>query len=187
MNIKATKTAFDYFGRFCFRIDLGDGVKIDNEALVLQAMHFSNIIIFAKDESLEESKDIQDFAKRLYSANQNCEIEVFTKGIAYPLQSKNVKYTVALLMKSSGMDFGERIVGKNITQHFILGSKFLFYIDNEDDMDEIMMITTEYQIPKQNIYLCFENEGHIAYKYAKQFGLNLLYLANYNKGDDDAE
>jgi hypothetical protein len=188
LKIVATKTKFDYFGRFSFAISIGDGIDMETDMLVKQAINFSRVIVYAHKESEPEMKSIQEFAKKMKTSNPQTAITVYTKGMSIPVHSDNVRYVVALVMKSSGIEYSDRIISKNINAHNQHSSLFFFFVDDEDSMDEIMMIATEYQIPKNNIYLCFETEGLIAYRYAKHFGMNLLRLVSFNKEDDeDAE
>jgi len=179
MKIKETyvsHTGLVDVGRFGLFITLqNDGVYIELEELIKQALFFPRVILLG--ESFEQKEEVSKFCKKLIKENSKVKIEINTYGTIRPIGIANldsVIYNVHLRLKSSNINYKERIKPNIINWFNQIGSNFIININSEDEMDETNLILQENNISKRDVYLTFNNSKDLNQirKWAKYYGYN---------------
>ena len=129
------------------------GVVIDNKEIANQAAYYSYITIKG-DNPYKQKEDLRILARAIYKENQDTEITIHSDGLVKPLiMPDNSRNIIHIELKSSGIDYAER-VNANVMSNFIQGkSYFSFEAKSEEDVDEIEMIAKDLGIPKGKVFI----------------------------------
>lgn len=158
MRIDKVTNGFDNginIGRYTlFVITDKNGVVIDNKEIANQAAYYSYITIKGKDNPYNQREDLRGLAKAIEKENQDTEISIQSDGLVKPLPMPlNCKDIINIKLKSSGIDYAER-VNANVISNFIQGkSYFCFEAKSDEDVDEIEMIIKDLGIPKGRVFI----------------------------------
>lgn len=174
-------------GRLAYILSIDSyGVNIEVDELVSKAVLFSKILI--NIDSLEKHKtDLVKFIKKVNSKKPECSIEIHINGKDKPLTGcgdAKIEYVVKLPLKSTQIIYKERIKPEILISYIQLHSNFLFYVENENDIDEVNMLVKEIGIKKESIFLSppnnFDSEKYfetilLILKYIKLYGYNFSF------------
>lgn len=180
MRIKETKIGFSgeiNVGRYCMFIILDkQGVQVTEEELTEKAGTFAYVIIESIDEVFEQKEDIAKLIKKLKKSNNDIIIEIRTKATIKPVgisDFKNLIFNVHLQLKNTGVEYNKRIV-MNAMQYFAVNNGyFIFEVNNEDDIDEVNLLISNFEIKKHQVHLLSKNLDLI-YEKGLQYGYNML-------------
>ena len=164
MKIKKTFVEFTGsvdVGRYGLFVDVdNDGVNIDINELTEQAIHFPRVIFIGKP--LEQKTDIANIVRKIIRKNTDTKIEIHTDGTIRPVgitNFDNVAFIVSLKLKSSGIDFQDRLKETTLNWFNEVLANFKFYVENEDDVDEVNMIVSNFGIKRKQVFLAIKGEA----------------------------
>ena len=180
MRVKKTNTGFTdklIIGKFGFFIEVDDnGINIDNKDLIAQAIHFKCVVLYGKDVFYQK-EEVSSFVKTLKKKNEKIEIIIFTNGFTRPIGLSNIDGIIFIIipqMKNSNIEFEKRINLKILNWYSKVNSLFMFYVCNEDDIDEAMMLSSNLDIKRKNMYFVSkDNNIEFLVKNAKKYGINI--------------
>ena len=164
MKIKETYVSFIgkiNVGKLAFFIDVNkDGSNIDVDSLVEQSQNHNRIVL--KNNPLAQKDEIYSYIKKLIKINPYAVIEIDCYGLIKPSNIttyKNVIYNVNVRLKNSNIIYEKRY-NKNILTWFgDAESNFLFYVEDEDCLDEVNMIVRDIGIKKHKVFLIMKDEA----------------------------
>lgn len=143
-------------GRYCFIIVIDKkGINISIDELVSQAIHFPRIVIQG-EEPFEQRGEMEKLIRKVIKKKPEMIIEIFTNGVVRPIgigNFSNIIYNVCLQLKNSGLKIEDRLKEDAIKWYNDISGNFLFYIRNEDDIDEVQTIIQKYEIGKSQVFL----------------------------------
>lgn len=189
MKVKETYTGFTnsiHIGKFAFFIITDKfGIEINTNELVKKAVNF-NYVVIKGDEPFDQKKDMDEFIKKIHKNNPDTEIEIHTKGTIKPagIQSMdNLNFVVNLQLKNANKLYEDRIKVNELLWFIEMNTKFIFDIQQEDDIDEALMLIIDLDIKKKSVYLYINTNKiqiikHIKNK-AKLYSVN--YAFNFDK------
>lgn len=115
-------------------------------------------IVITGGEPLVQHKDLTAFVGALKESQPNFyHIEFETNGTIIPNEALDLltdQYNVSIKLSNSGVDQKLRIVPDAI-RYFVRSSKsnFKFVIDQASDLEEVLELISDYNIPKDRVYL----------------------------------
>lgn len=155
----------------------------DDEILRIVSSYGCHNLVFTGGEPLVQQKELAALFRLLKDANPHFRIEIETNGTLIPTLSDVLtdQYNVSLKLGNSRVIENERLKPAAIA--FFASSpkaNFKFVIDNQTDLQEVVSLTAEYQIPKSNVYLMPQGLTSAALKekqlwlvdICKQYGFN---------------
>lgn len=181
MKIKETFVSFIgeiNVGKLAFFIDADKkGIETDINIIVDKAKHFSRVVLL--NDPLHDREELAIFVKKLVKLNFNTVIEINTYGLTKPigLSTYNIIFNIIVQLKNTGIDYANRI-NKNALNWFNdAESNFLFYVEDENCVDEVNLLVTDVGIRKNKIYLAAKGEAtteklKLLIKCAKMYNYN---------------
>lgn len=157
-------------------------VDMSMDEIYEKAKHFDRVIITGGEPFLQKD-DVAKLTKKLINNKPDMKIEIETNGTIKPIavsNFNNIIYNVSLKLKNSDNSKQDRLKD-NVIKWFVQAeANFKFVVKDENDVDEVNMIVTEYGIPKSQVFLMAEGKTtkeqldrmeHII-SFAKQHGYN---------------
>ena len=157
-------------------------VDMTIEEVFEKAKHFDRVIITGGEPFLQK-EEVAKLTKKLINNKSTVKVEIETNGTIKPVavsNFNNIIYNVSLKLKNSGNDKNDRLKD-NVIKWFVQAeANFKFVVQNENDVDEVNMIVTEYGIPKSQVFLMPEGKTtkeqldrmENIISFAKQYGYN---------------
>ncbi len=174
-KIESGYTEIINYGRYALFIHLDDeGPEHNYNDLVEQAIHFNRIIILG-DEPFLQKEELTKFIKKLIKQNDNLNIEVYTKGIKKPTSIGNfnkVTYNVFLQLKTSEIEYEKRINPSIINWFNLSDANFIFEVNNEDDVDEVVLLLQDVGIPKHKVFLAPKDNYDLIFQKCRTYNFN---------------
>lgn len=182
-KVESGYTEIVNIGRHCLFIYLDEkGVEEKYEDLVEQAMHFNRVII-SGDEPFLQKEEVSKFTKRLLRKNDNVVVEFFTKGIIKPLSVggfNRIIYNVFLELKNKNKTYEERIKPGVINWFNLSDSNFIFEVESEDDVDEVVLLLQDVGIQKHRVFLCPKTNQKLIFEKCKTYSFNFAPWVKLN-------
>ena len=184
MKIKDTYISFTgelTIGKFAFFMELdSSGVELEIDSLAEQIIHFPRVVIFG-NEVFDQKDDIAKLIKKTTKVNTNIIFDIYTIGETKPVRitnMDNINYYVVVRLKASGVSY-ERRVKENVLNFYnnMKNSVFLFYVNNQDDIDEANLIIQEFTLKKSKVTIAMnhhvsDSELELLLKVCKRNGYN---------------
>lgn len=196
MMIKETAPGFTTTinpGRLGYIITMDKyGVDIDYKEIANLAKYFSYIVING-DEPFEQKEDIAKLIKKIAKENPNVSFDIYCKGVIKPVSVggvNNINYYVELQLKRTNIQFDKRIKANIINWFYQANANFVFTITNEDELDEVEMLLSDYAIPKSKVFIGPNHNNKMYWEtlkyvltFAKLKGINYFFDTDKMLGD----
>ena len=168
--MKIKKTYVDYMkdfyiGQRAYFIELdphGYEEKIEN---ITQISSNYNTIIITGDEELNQQEEILQYTKTLKKINPQIKIQIHINGKRKP---KNTPIEIEYIVRLT-KDMDE----KNIKWLIKADAKFIFNIQDEDDLENINTIAAVFLMKKTQIYINIKNNYNELKEKVKIMGYNI--------------
>jgi len=159
MKIKDTYISFTgqvVIGKFAFFIELdSSGVELNVDDIFEQIIHFPRIVIFGEKEIFEQRNDIAKLIKKASKINPDIVFDLFTYGEIKPVKIinlDNVNYNVIVRLKDSNISYAQRVQETTLKWYNnMFNSIFLFYIKNQNNIDETNLIIQDVGLKKSKV------------------------------------
>jgi len=182
MKIKETYVSFIgeiNVGRLAFFIYTDkNGVEINIDSLIENSQNFSKIVFLG--DVLEQKNELSIFIKKIVKLNPNVSIEIETYGTIKPTgitTYKNIIYNVNVRLKNTNIDYNKRYDKNILTWLSDADSNFLFYVIDDECIDEANSIIRDVGIKKNKVFLANKDE---ATKEILDFLIKKAKTNNYN-------
>jgi hypothetical protein len=179
MKIKETyvsHTGLIDVGRYGFFINLDrDGVFIDVEELIKQAINFPRVIFIGTP--FDQKEDVGKFCKKVIKENPDITIEINVDGTSKPIaaiKAKNIIFNTHIQLKVTGIEYKLRVKEPVINWFNEAHGNFIFNVNSEDEIDEANLIILDNDISKTRVYLTFNDSDNLedVRGWAKRYGYN---------------
>jgi hypothetical protein len=178
MKVKETFSSFTGLTsvcRFALFINVDEsGVEIELDELIFQTKCYNYVVLLG--QPFKQKEEVSKLIGRTTKQNDKVQFEINTNGMIKPTgvgNYSNVKYNVHVLLKKSGISFSDRINPTILNWFNDMESNFIFNVDNEDDMDEVHMISNDIVIKKSQMYLSSSNINSLI-KWCKRLKYNFV-------------
>ena len=146
---KALFILFDTFGH-----------PFEVKDLVKQCLNF-NVVVFEGFECdvFEQRDSFVELVKNIKKENSMCEIIVYTTAEIKPigLSSLDIKFIVNIQLSNTNKDLDKRINSSIINYYVQSNSRFYSKIESIEEIDEIILIANDNNIPRHLLYISFNN------------------------------
>ncbi|MCA9329066.1 7-carboxy-7-deazaguanine synthase QueE [Candidatus Saccharibacteria bacterium] len=114
-------------------------------------------VVITGGEPLIQQTNIVELVKQLKEANPNIRVEIETNGSIAPtnaLQEQIDQFNVSVKLRNSTMPEKKRLKPRALkTFAEMPNADFKFVIDTPDDLEQVLTLQTDYDIPTDRIYL----------------------------------
>lgn len=143
-------------GLYAYFIELsGKGYEPNIDILSQTIANFPNCVIYG-EEPMKYKSDIAVICRSVQKTNPETTVIVWTNGYQYPAgltSLKNIEYVVELPLKSSGVNYHDRINEKPLQWHAKNDSKFVIRARSDDEFDEIDMLKSDIGFKNSQLYI----------------------------------
>jgi len=166
--MRVTKTYVDYtgilnVGRKAFFIYLGpEGFETNIDELVEKTICF-NLIIIKGSDPYNEREELSKFIRKVIKNKPTINFEIHSDGKNIPKGIGNfsqIKYVIFLGLKKTGLQYTQRIIERYVKWFDNMNAFFIFNVENINDLDEVTMLVSDFNIEKDRIFLT-DDKGFI--------------------------
>ncbi len=164
-----------YIGQTIYYINFsleGYEDKIDDVAEF--ASSFKRILL--DGEVFEQNDDVSELCKKIQKNNPYNHVIIKVDGTRRPVKFnaiKNCEFLVCLQLKKSGVEYNKRINEKAIEWFNKVDAKYVFNVSDNDDLDEVDLIVSNYLINKSQVFIDNECDN---FKEVNE----KIFMKNYN-------
>jgi len=155
-----------------------DGVFMSVDELYEQCQHFNNIVLLG-DEPLLQKEDIGKLFKRLVKNNPNIRLELHINGMLRPIDlgafKDNIVFYVYVPLRNVGLKWEERISENNLSWYGELNSNFIFKVNDLDDVEEVITLTSTFALRKSQTFLIPVDNIELIKQHIKFYGFNIAF------------
>lgn len=161
-------------GRFVYVVNFDEaGVFVDLDNIVIQASAFNRILI--KGSPFVQKESFHKFIKKVIKNNPKIVIEIYSDCHNRPfglMSVNNINYNVYFVLSKSGSGVNDRLNKQAINWFVTKNANFIFNVEEDDDVDEMLLLISEFDIDKSNVFMYGDNNDFL-YNVATTLGINI--------------